>query len=108
MVDWPVEVNVFLVGHHVAAKIWQRHLVHYVQHEALDRDVHVLREVHLVKLIEHLLEAVEEGVTREDANSFLSPNLVVVFELRMFKFTLEAARAHLIEEENSSIAALTL
>lgn len=108
LVHWPVEVDIFFVGDHVVAEARQGHLIHDVQYEAFDRDVHILREVHLVQFVKDLFEAVEEGVAGQDANSFLGPDLVVVFEFRVFQFSLQAARAILVKEKNCSVVAFTL
>ena len=61
LVDGTVEVYRIVVDDHVVAQIRERHFVHDIHDHSLDRQMHVLRQMHLVKFLQHLLEAVEEG-----------------------------------------------
>ena len=51
MVNWAEKVYRFFVGYHGVAEVGKGDLVHDVQDEALDWDVHILGEMHLVQLI---------------------------------------------------------
>ena len=65
----------------VASKVRKWHLIHNVEYESLDRDVHVLGQVHLIELVQDLLEAVHEGVPAGYDDSLLGPDRIVVFKL---------------------------
>lgn len=63
LIDGTVEVYRIVVDDHVVAQIRERHFVHDIHNHSLDRQMHVLRQMHLVKFLQHLLEAVKEGET---------------------------------------------
>ena len=108
MIDWSVEIDALFVGDHSVTKVWQRHLVHDVDHETLDWYVHILGQVHLIQFVEHLLKAIEEGKAAHYADGFLRPNIVVILKLGMLELTFESSRTLLIEEQHASIIALAL
>ena len=103
LVNRPVKVDVLLVGHHRVAEVRQGHFIHNVEYKTLNRDVHILRQVHLVEFVEHLLEAIKKGVATHDANCFLCPYGIVILMLRISQLSFEAARALLVENKHGPV-----
>ena len=97
LIHWSVKVDIFFVGDLRVSQVGQGHLVHNIENKALNRYVHILRQMDLVKLVEHLLEAFEEREATQNADGLLRPNLIVVFVLRVLQLAFETARALLIE-----------